>query len=730
MGNFAQEERINLAFKHALNIMGTMNLDGSLGRSWYEELYTNSHIVLDSDIWIDEVPWADLPPDADSNTVNYPTIIESYKDPSSFPNTTHGRLRLTIEPATNDTVLFARSIPGDPTSPILKDWLQPQKFGQGYTVRLFDSAIGGTEITTTQGQGWFFYWQWGCLILGNGTTPMTAFGVSDIYIEGYRYIGRKSVSSMIYCLRPDDASSIDATSLNSSLTFYTAKESAGNTSYEIGAGTQNDYTINNPTWPIQLTLQNPSTQLNKADQGVLELLINGVVIDSFDLESAFDESYRGTCTTPGQQGSTYDGGNGLPTYSSNYSGSGSYIKINSIQMYNNWPDYQIGNVELYIRQSDLVHGYNYVQLRHSGISPVQTTLPFKFFYDSDTSSITVNSGPSISENNPSLKYLSGVPYYGYNSTFNLDITVANLFANVYVDNPIKISNPNNIINEKFIAYNDSSVSGVSDPPNISETMTVSGYTFALDIHNKIGLDEKFDITLIDPYGEYSGGQTDSIRIYTYGPFSDKTHEYFHDEHYRITSDYDINTTPSDPAAAANWDSTQNILTGPVGYNDGLQVGINTSGNTGLIYPQGDYSTINPSGGPDYSGSISGIRYYLRMFASSDRPNSNGILKISGPTRSDIENGIVKVELCVPVNGAFDTTPQHGTQWLDLSKWYNMATFTGANGDGCRVSGGSGDEYYFTLGYYSTAYSNNCLLVRVSFDETYTTVITELSIIDW
>ena len=1035
MGNFAQEERINLAFKHALNIMGTMNLDGSLGRSWYEELYTNSHIVINDDIWTDTVPIADDQTTADNNVITNPTILESYRDPNSFPNTTHGRLRLTIEPATNDSVLFARSIPGDPTSSILKDWLQPQKFGQGYTVRLFDSATGGNEITTTQGQGWFFYWQQGCLILGNGTTPQTAFGVTDIYIEGYRYIGSKGVTSstqlsadrpeliskttptkqyyhidistdtvntgtfrnnktgggnetttgvvtdppnntswiydadmspittnitadeddIVYgritisdgqysqayfyfsdnpsdtdtiqydnqtitftssgsndgptlqvhiestleatlqnlvdvcngvygapptaisnadwktvsnyvfvdyktvgvagnvslddsgcsvctasdstavdgqdtgttywrlslyvndngteipypvnvssssfyydylevltsppvipgiykrivdigpatstntigtpsdgtfddgalqcitpsttiadgfdcinealnCLIPDNCEGINGVILGDSLTKYNARESQSNINYEFGPGTANSYTLMTPTSNFTLTLPDPATRFNYADQGTLELYINGTLVDSFDLAAAFDEAYRGDCQgNGGVQGSTYNGGQGIPAYGSNY-GTGSYITITDVRMYNGWPYWQKGNAEFTIVPSDLRQGYNYIYVVHNIPNVgIQQTADWKIFNDTDTGADPSVSNVDITIDTSTLRHLSGVPYYDIGSTFNLDVIGHDCFDNVYIvsNDPIRYYNFPGVSNGTIL-YTDSSVTGVSNPPDIGETMTVTDFQLTVTQNNQASCDARITCDPQDPYGVYSAVNSPShnIMVDTYHNPSDDLHEYFNDESYRLTSDYNKDHTPSSASGEANWDSTISLVTGGTGYNDGLQVGIDCNTNQpALFYPTRDYTSSDPSG-PNYSG-LSGTRYYLRLF-QDNISHTNGHIRITGPSRPDIENGVVKVELCVPVNGAHvSDDPTTGTGWLDLSQLYNSATFHGDDGDGCRVAGGSGDEYYFTLGTFSTSYANNCLLVRVSFDETYAgPPITEISITNW
>lgn len=342
------------------------------------------------------------------------------------------------------------------------------------------------------------------------------------------------------------------------------------------------------------------------------------------------------------------------------------------------------------------------------------------FFDRNALQVSVQSISFLQNTINSSKYLSGVRFYDIGDTFDLGGVYANVNKDTWPE-PVAHYDPSQMAISVFDIHH-SDFSGYSlvhddTPANFADTR-------AIDIHNYRRICTAATITTyINDWSSNEDSDNTSFiaLIDTYAPSSDDTHEYFDDERYRVTPDYDIDTAPSSALGEANWDSTV-ALGSAAPYDNGLQV-INST----LIYPGQDFSNCNPSGNPDYSG-LTGNRVYLRFYQSTIS-HTNGTLRIVGPPRPDIENGVVLVELCVTANGAYDGTPQHGTQWLDLSQWYNSATFQGANGDGCRT-GGSGNDYTFTLGSFSTYYANNCLLIRVTMPDTYTGTIDEISIIDW
>ena len=182
MGDFLAEEKRNAAFKHLYSIAGTKNQDGALGKRWYEESYSTGHFITCSDIWMDQIPVATTQTEADQAVTNNPAVIEK-----------HTLFTLTLDPTSNGTVWIAHETPGDTSSPILGDWLLPQKFGQGYTLRIYDN--NNNEISTTEMEGWIFDYLNGFLILGNGLSASSQGYTEPLKITGYRYIGSRLCST-------------------------------------------------------------------------------------------------------------------------------------------------------------------------------------------------------------------------------------------------------------------------------------------------------------------------------------------------------------------------------------------------------------------------------------------------------------------------------------------------------------------------------------------------------
>ena len=252
MADFSSPEKINLIWKHAFGIIGTSNLDGADGRRWYEEVYGGTHVVVPDDIWADS---SQIPPAvtqsqaqvaASSGTIindrsqsvsitlvsngsdwnisstippvvghtihdsfpspgytksitavvplggtNYTITLENNTGVSAGSAVLNTRVILTEDLTSNGLAWFARSVPGDPFSERQLNFIQPQRFGKGYSVRLYEAD--GTEIFTTQG-AWIFNWQQGLLLFAEGFTPADLGYSTPLYIEAFQYNGTLGTS--------------------------------------------------------------------------------------------------------------------------------------------------------------------------------------------------------------------------------------------------------------------------------------------------------------------------------------------------------------------------------------------------------------------------------------------------------------------------------------------------------------------------------------------------------
>jgi len=253
MADFSSTEKVNASWKHLFSIVGTANGTGAGGKMWYEETLAGSHVVVPNDIWSDPITQAanlvaaqnasiatsgtiienrsggaaiSLVPNGLNWNINSGSIIPKigFQITNTHPNPTYiksitnvvdngagsytitlnnntgvsagsavlnSRIYLTVDPTSNGLAWFARATHGSNFSVIMKDFIQPQRFGNGFTVRLFQA--NGTEITTTAG-AWIFNWQNGLLLFANGFTAASLSYAQPLYIQGFRYVGQRGGS--------------------------------------------------------------------------------------------------------------------------------------------------------------------------------------------------------------------------------------------------------------------------------------------------------------------------------------------------------------------------------------------------------------------------------------------------------------------------------------------------------------------------------------------------------
>lgn len=246
MADFSSSEKVNASWKHLFGLLGTSNADGSAGKFWYEEVFAATHIIVPEDIWSDNVVIAGTKAQAQAQAAASSVIEDrssgesislsangldwditttgiepkiGFQVSDTHPNATYiksitnvidmgggsytitlsdntgvsagsailnSRIYLTEDLTTNGLGWFARSEVGNHFSSIIENFIQPQRFGQGYTVRLYQAD--GTEIVTTEG-AWIFNWQKGLLLLANGFTADDLGYSKPLYIEAFRYTG-------------------------------------------------------------------------------------------------------------------------------------------------------------------------------------------------------------------------------------------------------------------------------------------------------------------------------------------------------------------------------------------------------------------------------------------------------------------------------------------------------------------------------------------------------------
>ncbi len=547
-------------------------------------------------------------------------------------------------------------------------------------------------------------------------TP-TGTGITEIVFNGRTGVGGEVVtiigtSAYINGTPPPP---VLQGNLSCSSTRYSARESndttPANTFHAGSAGDSNNYTINDSSF------NSAPADFGNGSISDLTLELNGVVICTVELGTLFNEANRNT----GQNMADYDGTagdgtvilNGTAQFLAPYNGMGTLV-INSVQSNTAgiFSDaYQEADVRVYLTTTGansiseiLRSGYNTLQLLHNG---AQTNL-LRLYYDYDTE-ITPNQpeptvdGVSLTENTPVIKYLSGVRYYDGGSTFDADAVGHDCFDNVYHVSGRPLTYDDNSggtdwgINEtsstEGILHTDASVSGLTNPPVFSETMTVDDFEITVPI-NQYTLDARIRFFARDPYADphdNAVSATGNFAIESHNAVSTRLIERFYEEQWRCPLGADF-----DAVNAKSWSSPTHVTADDAVFTNG-----------GCERNVRDWTIYDPDmvGQPDYSGVFMNDPVTLiREFNHVDGVGSSGFtLDISG-TFSSLE---------MKMGSAWDGTASGGTVWVDMEQAYSFSDWNNGDpvgGTGCWTGGN-----HYTIG--SNNFSNvtdGTLYIRVTF----------------
>jgi len=476
--------------------------------------------------------------------------------------------------------------------------------------------------------------------------------------------------------------------ISQGLNFHSGYTSQGNINYETYAGDYHDYL----TEDGDFYLFTPSNSFSDADKGILKLKVNGSEVDQFNLYDAFDVS-----NIAGIQGTSYGiqsagaranegvaGTNGALRDSSM-----GYISIMNVEAFNGFKLWQKGEARLNIVSAILRQGYNYIQLTHEVNSQTRTSLLIKLFYDISGSRPWIQNDNTLMDVSfLSNKYVSGVRYYSIGDSFQVTLTGRAMFNHTYIEYPLKLDMQG--LKPIEVEWNHSSVTGISDPPSITEELELD-MSFTLDEWNEYSIDAQLEMKGIDPFGEgvpeYSISANRLVNTYTNG--STDLIEYFRDELYRLPSD-DYNFIPS--PRKNNWNS-QDLL---------------SNGDALLFNRRLKYANINFTNGyrpspqsADYS-TFTGPQTYYRSFYKQTAKNS-GKLILRGITQNDLLTSKILIDIKLPtVSG-----------WLSLNSYYDETLFDGVDGDGCFLNVTNTDEFNYSTGILSTAHSGYTVVIRIT-----------------
>lgn len=493
------------------------------------------------------------------------------------------------------------------------------------------------------------------------------------------------VNEALMSLADTRPSSLSGAELISSEPQYTGFISDGNTHIEDIVGIEKDYLT--PTGDFYL--YTPDNSMIDADKGVLKLFVNDVLIDSFNLRSAFIENDRNNTTgqVSGRYGDQQYGAIqtvGQATPDGLRVSDAGHITILNISKFQTFTGWQYGKARVHITPALLQSGYNEVYLTHHIEADERETAVFQLFYDT-SNNLPVVSMIDIQEDVlVSSSHLSGIKYYSIGDSFSISYTSENMFDKVYNENIVDVAFPG--ISTYTIDVTDSDLTGVSPVPHVSDIIYYNT-TITLDTYDDYNIDALLHIKANSPFTSvdfYSASQ--NILINTKLSDSTQTAEYFYDELYRLpitTYDTPISQT------TGQWDSSQQLGEFDALIFDGK-----------LQFANMNFSDYLPFQAVDYSGRTQN-QYYIRSFKDFV-PHNNGSIRVGGIDKNDILNDKIRLDIKIPGT----------TGWLNVNTKYDISSFSGEDGDGCLVNI-EGDTVHYSTGQFSTAYSSNTIVLRIT-----------------
>lgn len=461
-----------------------------------------------------------------------------------------------------------------------------------------------------------------------------------------------------------------------------------------GEGDPDSYeTPTNVPWVATTT---NAARFRQGNAGTLQVkhadgVIDQSVVCTLDIEANFVENVAGSRPRyPDEQDlnlwdSTGDGDaceNGIV----NLTNSKGSLEVTYVGTFNDFPLWQKMNAQINV--SNLDEGYNAFSLLHAMDAGDEESAVTKLFYDDSSDALAFTTSPTIVENTiNSSKYISGVRYYSTGDTFDVNYVGANVYQKVYRTSYVSMF--------RFEALSSNQNRNPASIPVYTDQITINE-TIAINRSNYHDLDTRLSAYLYHPWKSTKSATTASENrmVCTYGDtLATDTADSTTGEEYRLP-DGTYDTIPE--AITGQWDSTKTLENGQaLRYNLKIQ------------YPNIDLTSNLPAENPDYSTGFSGGQTYLRAFRDTADPHSSITITMSGITNGDISpvgsTSGMTVEIKLPTQ----------TGWLDCGTAFNSATFTGADGDGCKASV-SGEAWTFTFGTFSTANSGNMVIVRLTF----------------
>jgi len=457
-----------------------------------------------------------------------------------------------------------------------------------------------------------------------------------------------------------------------------------------------------------------------ANQGTLELYVNGTLVHSVDLTlSSAGTGVPGSGTASKLNAS----GSGFI----NLSQTGSAVQSNNLP----FTPFQHRTGRYTIHPNDQQNGWNYARVIHNrGVSQTQTNY-LEWVNDNNADALVASNNSLTFEGSGSI-HVSGVEYF-QSGTLTYRAKVDNAYKYIYDTTAISFTTSNS-----SAASSGLSVSFASQAKPTINTSGGENHTKALHLTASSALTADYftsgsitvGTTVTHPLKSdlTNGGQatTSGILTYNYSNTSTETAETFRRENYRILSG--AYNTQADVIDNANvWNSTVFMTSSNGGHSDGLQFF-----NATLVSPKnttngGNFSTFSggPSGNPDYSG-ISGVRTFYRWFKNTSGAQYDLSLSMNGSS-TIVSNGTA-------LNGtrikAFIKIPGK-TGWMDVALPYVLDQ--AQDGSGAHITNAylSFDNTLNAINYLNfgnlSIDNNEYVVLKVLADSVWTGNISSISV---
>ena len=485
---------------------------------------------------------------------------------------------------------------------------------------------------------------------------------------------------------------------------------------------------------VSATTAYPAGAFGDADQGKLELYINGVWNYNIQLSGTTGATTNGRFNLSALSAVTFE--NGAPL---------------------NLFKYRIGTFTIPTPPMSL--GFNYMRILHVRAASTIQTNYLEWIYDADGTVLTLG-GVSLSGLNlTGSRYISGVRY-NTGGTVTYNATLTNGYKKVYPNgNAISYPSRTNLSDATVISKTGTGLTsdisaaktfpalntGVTNPHNTSLVLA-STHNIINNILGNIGTLGKIEtnISFVHPLKTtLTGGVAASSGFlqYTTVQVSNIKTENFTGELGRLQDrDYSGLTYANIDSGTYTWDSTLSLVGANAQHNTGLLVF-----NGEMIYPNSSYLNtqygINAgnfgavtnalAGNPNYS-TASGTRVYVRKFKSANavtqatltldilHTGSNSSFLTNGGTGGVPSGNFIKVEVMIKRAGG----ATHG--------WFNPFAPTGnpegvANTLVSSIAGGT--SVTCTLSTVPRIGNGDIVIVRIYGSNTWTNRISNINVVN-